>query len=342
MRFVLFPVRARFRQRGFGAAAAVTIWVLVGGVFAQPRPDVALHRLADSVATHERFTLTISASVPAHRAVQFPAADAGSSVFGNLKVLERHPVRKQRVGAGYAISSVTYEETTAASDSVRVPPLPVRVDAAVDTVVTSTLPRTVHVTSGAASRPHAGTAPPVAPSRSPWTWILLASAALTLVGGGLYLWRTARPLFDSPGVQAPTAEPSPMPHDVAMRRLRTLQSHDLTDPDAVESFYVALSDTLRTYLSARLNVAIRERTTREVKAVLDRRAEIPPAAVESLYTVLEQADLVKFADARPGPSLAAEALQAAQTAIAAIEDAASAETSPEDATATSGSDAPLH
>jgi hypothetical protein len=124
-----------------------------------------------------------------------------------------------------------------------------------------------------------------------------------------------------------------------MRRLRSLQSRDLTDPDDVESFYVALSDTVRTYLSARLNIAARERTTRELRTVLDRRAEVPPTAVEHLHSVLEQADLVKFADARPNPARATEALKAARTAIEAIEDAAPAR-APEDAKTASGSDAP--
>lgn len=123
-----------------------------------------------------------------------------------------------------------------------------------------------------------------------------------------------------------------------MRRLRTLQSRELTNPDAVESFYVALSDTVRTYLSARLRVAARERTTREVRAVLDRKDEVPPVARKRIHTVLEQADLVKFADARPNPARATEALQTTRAAIEAIENATSAEASLENADAASGSD----
>lgn len=328
MRLLPAPIGACWSKALLSAAIVVAIWGLCGSVVAQPRPDVALHGMADSVAAHERFTLTISASVPAHRAVQFPAADAGPSVFGDLTVLSRSPVRKQRVGAGYAISTVTYEVMTAASDSVRVPPLPVRVDAAVDTVVTSTLPRTLYVTSepgSLTSRLREGPFP--TPPRFPWTWIVLAGIAMTLLGGATYLWRDFRDASPSP-VSASATDKTTTPHDVAMRRLRRLQSRDLTDPNVVESFYVALSDTVRTYLSARLDVAARERTTREVRTALDRRAEVPPPAAEHLHTVLEQADLVKFADARPDPSRAAEALRAARTAIEVIEDTVSAETSP--------------
>lgn len=159
MRLVPAPIRLCRSKALLSAAIAVTVWAALGHTLAQPRPDVALHGSPDSVATHDRFTLTISASVPAHRAVQFPAADAGPSVFGDLTVLNRSPVRKQRVGAGYAISTVT----VATSGSVRV-------DAAVDTVVTATLPRTLYVTSGpGAPAPHLGEPTPSAPSRFPWT-----------------------------------------------------------------------------------------------------------------------------------------------------------------------------
>jgi len=328
VRLLPAPIGACWSKALLSAAIIVTIWGLCGSAVAQPRPDVALHSSPDSIALNERFTLTVSASVPAHRAVQFPAADAGPSVFGDLTVLSRSPVQKQRVGAGYAISTVTYEVTTAASGSVRVPPLPVRVDAAVDTVVTSTLPRTLYVTSRTgpfASRLGEGPFPP--PSRFPWTWILLAGVTVVLLGGAAYLWGDLRDASPSPVSASATDKPT-TPHDVAMRRLRRLQSRDLSDPTVVESFYVALSDTVRTYLSARLDVAARERTTREVRAALDRRAEVPSTAAEHLHTVLEQADLVKFADARPDPSRAAEALQAARTAIGTIEVAVSAETSP--------------
>lgn len=341
-----FPTRSCRGRVLLVAAIAVAIWRVCGSAVAQPRPDVALHSSPDSVALHERFTLTISASVPAHRAVEFPAADADPSVFGDLAVLSRSPIRKQRVGAGYAIRSVTYEVKAAVPGSVRVPPLPVRVDAAVDTVVTSTLPRTIYVTSGteaSSARPYAGPAPPLTQLHFSWTWILLASITVALFGGGVYLWRTARSTSSdttSSGAPASATDTDPTPHDVAMRKLHRLQSRDLTDPDAVESFYVALSDTLRTYLSARLDLAARERTTHEVVAVLDRRAEVPPMATEQIHAVLEQADLVKFADARPDPSLAAEALQAAQTAITTVEDAASTEPPPKRTAGTSSSDAP--
>ena len=346
MRLLPAPIGACWSKALLSAAIAVTIWVVCGNTVAQPRPDVALHSSPDSIAPNERFTLTVSASVPAHRAVEFPAADAGPSVFGDLTVLSRSPVRKQRVGAGYAIRSVTYEVTAAVPGSIRVPPLPVRVDAAVDTVVSSTLPRTIYVmsrTEASSARPHAGPAPPLPQLHFSWTWILLASITVALFGGGVYLWRTARPTSSdttSSGAPPPATDTDPTPHDVAMRELHRLQSRDLTDPDAVESFYVALSDTLRTYLSARLDLRARERTTHEVVAVLDRRAEVPPLAAEQIHAVLEQADLVKFADAQPDPSLTAEALQAAQTAITTVEDAASTEPPPKRTAGTSSSDAP--
>jgi hypothetical protein len=98
---------------------------------------------------------------------------------------------------------------------------------------------------------------------------VLAGVAIALLGGGTYLWTSARGADAPAPTTEDTTDEAPTPQEVAMRRLRALQSRTLTDPDAVESLYVALSDTLRTYLSRRLGVAARERTTREVRAALE-------------------------------------------------------------------------
>jgi len=327
------------RVRAFLVAAiAVAIWGVCGSAVAQPRPDVALHSSPDSVAPRERFTLTISASVPAHRAVEFPAADAGLSVFGDLTVLNRSPVQKQRVGAGYAVSTVTYEVMIAVPGSVRVPPLPVRVDAAVDTVITSTLPRTIYVTSGTgAPASHLHVETPSAPSRFPWTWVVLAGVAAGLLGGATYLWRDLRDIPQSSVPSTPATDTTTTPHDVAMRRLRSLQSRDLTRSGRHR---VVLRRALRH--SAHLPVRPAERCGPGAHdpggAGRTRRPARGPHSRRNAHSHRARAGgPLKFADARPDPSRAMEALRAAHTAIEAIEDAVP-KTSPADAEATSSPD----
>jgi hypothetical protein len=73
---------------------------------------------------------------------------------------------------------------------------------------------------------------------------------------------------------------------------------DLSDRSNVKPFYVHLSSGLRRYLADRLDFPAMERTTREVVNVLERRTDVPPVITSRVRSVLEQADLVKFSNAR--------------------------------------------
>jgi len=301
------------------------MWVLTGMTVAQPRPDVTLWIPGDSIPADDSFALMIESSTPAHRGIAFPSADA-DSVFGDLEVLDRSDVYTRPVGSGYAIDSVSYTVKTPARDSVRIPRVPIRVDAAAGTLTTFTVPRTVQVadrrdgSSPDAQREKASGLPA-------WWWTLIGVVAVIL-GGGVYLWREAHAdassHAESAPVEASAAETaSPSPHETATRRLDELQSSDLSTPDAVESFYVTLADILRTYLSRRWDLTTEKRTTRELMTLLDRQADVPPTAIEHLRHVLEQTDRVKFAGARPAPSAAADALETAQAALDDLETASS-------------------
>lgn len=301
------------------------MWVLMGTTVAQPSPDVTLWIPGDSVPADDAFALMIESSTPAHRGIAFPTA-AADSVFGDLEVLDRSDVYTRPVGSGYAIDSVSYTVRTSARDSVRIPPVPVRVDAAVGTLTTFTVPRTVQVadrhdgSSSGAQREEAS-------GLSAWWWTLIGLVAVML-GGGVYLWREAHADLSSREENAPVEasvveEVPPSPHETATRRLGELQSSDLSTPDAVESFYVTLADVLRTYLSRRWDLTTEERTTQELMTLLDRHADVPPTATEQLRHVLEQTDRVKFAGARPDPSAAADALETARAALDDLEAASS-------------------
>jgi hypothetical protein len=307
-----------------GLAAAVAIWVLTGTTVAQPSPDVTLWIPGDSVPADDAFALVIESSTPAHRGIAFPSA--ADSVFGDLEVLDRSDVYTHPVGSGYAIDSVSYTVTTSARDSVRIPPVPIRVDAAAGTLTTYTVPRTVPV-AGQRDESSSGAQGEKASGRSAWWWALTAVVA-AMLGGGAYLWREARTDLSSRTESAPVEASAgeaapPSPHETATRRLGELQSSDLSTPDAVESFYVTLADVLRTYLSRRWDLTTEERTTQELMTLLDRHADVPAAATEQLRRVLEQTDRVKFAGARPDSSAAADALETARTALDDLEAASS-------------------
>ena len=292
-------------------------WSLLGAAVAQPRLDVYVS--ADSVRIGERFVVSVVAEHRGEVELAFPAADAGPGVFGELEVLTRSAPRRRAVGSGQ-VDSVAYTATTFALDSVRVPSLPVQVIAEGDTSTARTPARTATVVSvvGPDAEGLYGVAPPAPFPRPPWMWGGLALVAAALLGGAAYLWWRWR--------RAPEAVPSGIrpavdqtPYEAATARIRRLETYDLSDLDAVKPFYVELSQALRVYLAREWDVAAPERTTGEVVDTLDRRPDVPDAAVPRVRAVLELADLVKFADARPAPEDHEKAVREARSALDTLE-----------------------
>lgn len=330
MRISLYSVRLGGTCRFSSLTAVLAIWILMGTGAAQPRPDVTLWIPGDSIPSGEPFALMIESSTPAHRGIAFPPATA-DSVFGSLEVLSRSDVYTRQVGGGYAIDSVSYTVQTSARDSFRIPAVPIRVDAAVGTLTTHTVPRTVWVADG--RNRSSASMRAEEPARFPnWGWLLIGLVAV-ISGGSVYLWHRSREADasqkESASTRSPKREKAPSaPHEAATRRLDALPSSDLSTPDAVETFYVTLADILRTYLAHRWDLATEKHTTQELMVLLDRQTGVPPSAIEQLRRVLEQSDRVKFAGARPDPSAAEEALQAAQRALDLLEEAPSPTPSP--------------
>lgn len=287
---------------------------------AQQLSGLETHVSADSVKIGERFTVSLVAEHPADATVVFPAAEAGPVIFEDLEVIRRGPVQKRTRAPGQRVDSVAYEVTTFALDSVRVPALPVKLVRGTDTTLASAPTRTVAVTSvvGADTKGLRGLAPLATFPRPLWSWMLLGAVVVALLGGLVYAWWRRRASTASPP-EPQSTEPDQTPYEAATAWMRQLETYDLSDPEALKPFYVELSNALRTYLSRELDVAARERTTREVVQILKHRPDVPTKAAGRVQAVLELADLVKFADTRPSPADSEKALTEARAALDAIE-----------------------
>ena len=138
----------------------------------------------------------------------------------------------------------------AASDFLRIGPLPV--------AVTSVLPADADFT-----RPKDILGPVPLPPPPPvpidWRRILAAgAAALALAALGFWLWRLRR--------RGPRARSVPMQsaHVMAFAALRRLDAENLDTREKVEAFYVRVSAILRRYLDWRFDLRAAARTTEEV------------------------------------------------------------------------------
>jgi hypothetical protein len=145
-----------------------------------------------------------------------------------------------------------------------------------------------------------------------WTWPALLVAMLA--AGWLLLCRrrkrTERTFSAEPKTVAVSAR-EPSPYDVALARLHQVKAENWPSLNLVELHYDAVAQALRQYLEDAHGVGALERTTAELVWAL------PPQLGrgklrEICREVLGEADMVKFAEARPSQESAADFLMRAE------------------------------
>ena len=116
---------------------------------------------------------------------------------------------------------------------------------------------------------------------------LIVGIILILGAVGLYWWYKKR---QTPASQTTDVEP---PHIRARRELRGLEAQQYFENGLVKQHYFVFSEILRQYLEAIRNFPAAEFTTEEIAR------HVKTAPDRKLVPLLQQADLVKFADAVP-------------------------------------------
>jgi hypothetical protein len=146
-------------------------------------------------------------------------------------------------------------------------------------------------------------------ARDVWPYLL---ALIILIFLGYYFYR----LFQRRDHKTePGTVPAPVPFDNPIEQLRnTLRN--LPPPEKIhqfeeyESFYIELGDAIRLYIKRVYLFPALEMTTREICHTLE--SELAPASTVKLTrTVLNEADMVKFANFRPDTELASNVLRLA-------------------------------
>lgn len=96
-------------------------------------------------------------------------------------------------------------------------------------------------------------------------------------------------------------ERAPTPPDVeALRELADLARRELLARGEVSRFYAELSRILRTYVDRRFQVRALEMTTEELEGHLRRHPAVRADQARCVLSILQEADLVKFAKFVPG------------------------------------------
>jgi hypothetical protein len=144
----------------------------------------------------------------------------------------------------------------------------------------------------------------IKPYRAPLTigeilpWILIAVMAAAAVWGIVILVRRFAKPKESAG---PVINPDPA-HVIAFRDLEELQRQQLWQKGEVKLYYSRLTEILRQYLENRYGVCSLEMTTSETLEALLKTGFKKDESYNSLRTILNGSDLVKFAKYKPEPS----------------------------------------
>jgi len=137
---------------------------------------------------------------------------------------------------------------------------------------------------------------PVELPREPgkWLWALLLVVPAAASLPAWWLWRRRRNSAAAPGE---TRIPA---HELAFRELRKLVAEKLPEKGEIKLFYQRISGVLRRYIENRFGLHAPEQTTEEFLEDLRSSEELNRRYRSLLEAFLEQCDLVKFADHRPG------------------------------------------
>lgn len=144
----------------------------------------------------------------------------------------------------------------------------------------------------------------VGPYKAPITigeilsWILLV---IILAGLVWYIIKYIKKRKDSREGIVPVINPDPA-HIIALRELEKLRDEKLWQQGEVKAYYTRLTEILRQYLENRFGVYSLELTTEETLDRLIRTGFKKDDTFKLLSTVLNAADLVKFAKHKPEPS----------------------------------------
>ncbi|MFK7903710.1 MAG: BatD family protein [Chitinophagales bacterium] len=135
----------------------------------------------------------------------------------------------------------------------------------------------------------------------PFTWqdaipyVLFGLLALLILGGFYYWWRKRKQKLENVAAYVPPPRPA---HEVAIEKLRDLEGEKYWQQGEVKKYYSELTNIVREYLEGRYDILALESTTDEILKDLE-EGDFEAGLWNKLKNMLQTADLVKFAKAKP-------------------------------------------
>ncbi len=292
-------------RRFFTLAAALV--VAVTAVAQSPKPRLDAHITPDSIMIGDCFDLVIDVERDQVQVVLFPAFEPDKD--GLVELVADHPVdtlqrdgrwlrlRKRytlqafqegqlhlgRASVLYADKNIT--DTLYTRDSLVVQVGTFLIDSTSMPVMALKAQKTMPFKFGEISG-YVG-------------WSLLAVVLLVIA---IYIFTRIMHHFGRDVGDLFRSAPPVPPHVAAIEALEELHHKKLWQNGKYKLYYSTLTDILRTYIAARYGIGAMEMTSDEIIVAM-REVELPQKSAMDLTSILQEADLVKFAKAEPEAEL---------------------------------------
>lgn len=259
---------------------------------------------ADSLQVGDQFTYTIVFN-GSYSSIEFPTEE---SFEENLTVnsIQRYQSPAGRDSIVYNLQFFAIEDLTISAKEILVQ------SESGDTTVTTT-PVPLHFkTSLAADEDEFRPMKPIFSFARAWWPYILGLIIFLIAGYYFYRWYTTREIT-AEAKPEPSEPPEPFsdPLEELKETIASLSDVEYLETfEQFERFYIELGDAIRLYIKRVYEFQALEMTTSEITLSLQEE-HAPPKIISITRKVLNEADIVKFANFNPGAEGAQKALQTA-------------------------------
>lgn len=266
----------------------------------------------DSLQVGDLFTYTIVFN-GSYDSIRFPAEEAFEEDLG-INSIQRYQSPAGRDSIVYNLQFFAVEDLTIEPKEIFV-----QTETGDTTLTTNPVPLYFQSTLAADEDDFRPMKPIFLFARAWWPYIL-GLIFLAVAGYYFYRWYTSREITEEPEPE-PVSPPEPFsnPLDELKETISNLTDVEfLQNHDEFETFYIELGDAIRLYLKRVYEFQALEMTTSEITLSLQEE-HAPPKIISITRKVLNEADVVKFANFNPGSEGAKSALDTAQSFIETAE-----------------------
>lgn len=264
----------------------------------------------DSLQVGDEFDYTIVFDGN-YQSIQFPNQDAFEEDL-TVKSIQRYQSEAGRDSIVYKLQFFAIEDLTISSKDISV-----QTEAGDSTYTTTPVPLFFKTSLAAEDDNFRPMKPIFDFARAWWPWIV---GLIVLLIAGYYGYRRyqTREVIEEPKPDEPPP-PFSSPLDELKETISGLSDVEyLETEEQFERFYVELGDAIRRYIKRVYEFQALEMTTSEITMTLQEE-HAPPKLISITRKVLNEADIVKFANFNPGTDGARSAWESAQKFIETAE-----------------------